>query len=712
MRPETALLLAAVLAMASADVYLHSPRGQNDRCDEKSNDRNNEQRMYNSQNNAAGGYSWPDQEMAFYTSTDVRIEWYSQHACGNGESSNKADTNNPEIDQCQIILQLGCENDMTAFAGPNQATYRLTDGMSLGRPCVDRPTEECVNGDRTSPFNTFGDTCTETAATTISVTTPTMTLNAQCPNGYSDNPTCNNLNLASGTGTFNGNTCQCSTRKLKTYGLHEPEWWWLMCRARDRNRGLWLSAQNNNINNNQGATTDRQEPNSARYGFECPEEKDYYPYWHPTPWRDLAVLTSNMSMCSFYQTQSQNVMDKCMCISTGNNVTLVSNATAFYYNNQLDCQGAGFTWTCFGNWQWTAPDCLLAPHQPDNRLGNVDNRGDANSADIDAFAHYIWTIPDALIPTGQDSLRCLIRLRYNISTHEVVSNFDSTMNGAIKQNPVRTYGVALIANDTTQTVLDTVPVRMAINTAQYGRTFEDRTYIFSINRRPSQYQGATILNVNARGKRGNIAQVRNCLEYDFVPNNLQANVGDYIHFQWALSDYNNNGNSGEGRDGTDRVNVVEVSSFDGNLPRSINATSGVFNGSDLAAIAWINQQPSDCFSTLDSLTTQAASNEDPRSCHYLNGPRDPTNTLMPTAYFSYLAQVQNTGTFTYMCSRNNNFSNRSQKGTIIANPGLGAGAIAGIVVGSVAGVAAIGAAAFLFATKKISFSGKKFANRV
>lgn len=79
--------------------------------------------------------------------------------------------------------------------------------------------------------------------------------------------------------------------------------------------GLFTADQNLGTNNfgDSSAIYTRQNPNGNRRGYECPEERDYYPYWHPNPWRDIAVLTDNLTLCDMYRRESFNVQPRQRC---------------------------------------------------------------------------------------------------------------------------------------------------------------------------------------------------------------------------------------------------------------------------------------------------------------------------------------------------------------------------------------------------------------
>jgi hypothetical protein len=674
MRVSASIIAAALLVSStSADVYMHNPRGSNGRNCEKNENRENANRLFDTQNNDAGGYACPRAEtfscytylndqngknqcnaqntqnpnkglvsqqsphnlntnnqdynpterMYYVEGSVLPIEWTNQHACGTNDKVH-----------CDVVIQIACEDTLSDDCGTGR-TGNAACGPRDGTP-VNNNQGDQVNGRAT----------------------------ARIPD----------------------NTDQQDDYR---YGRHETYRYYEQCKRRERNKGLWTADQN--VNGNSAEYT-RQNPNGQRYGLECPEESEYFPYWHPTPFRDIGVVVSDLERCKLYETESQNVKAKGFCNC---NEATCGAGKGNLPNNPAACANKGGVWEEQAAWGIAPPRCEVGAFSRDNHLGNV-------GADGQPY-HFNWTIPKWA--AGKES--CTLRIRYNISTGDVNDTSvygDSTLND--DRSPIidRNNREELSYRG----VLD-YKLGLAVNSNQYGRTFQDRSYMFSVKERNEETAGdcensGTIYNLNVRGKRGNIVQVYPNVEYDFVPNTLVVTQDDCVHVQWTGSDYNPNRNpnnaeggppdaANDGQARADRHNIVQMDHANDNAPEFDASKYTMFEApkEDWVRLAYLDQKINtpEC-ETIQQLK-QRSNNRQQReryhtNCMKLSGARTPYHNMG-------MMKPGAKGSYQYMSTRNNNFSNRGQKAHLIVESGRGVGGTIGVVIGVLAGIGVAGAAA-------------------
>lgn len=607
---------------------------------EEDANRNNGDRLFDSQNNNRGGYnvgtkthddfnpnspwlppsitfdhtdySQPMQyQFAFYEESQIMWEWTAQHGCGGNEATD------PHKLNCQIILQYMCDT-------------------------ADYPAGTFDDGHMNINLRDGGNTGTPSEAVSYSGLESTKR---------------NNID--------------------NNRGLHESEAYYLMCNRRQRNYRLFHADQNLN---GRDTTKTRQNPNGNRRGLECPEERDYYPWWNPSPWRDVAVLTDDVEGdCPRVREGSQNnnpvyycdglLMDDDRFPPAGNEYIPIE---------QEACEEMGGVWKSYHK-NLPEPACEQVGWTRVNHLGN-GRHGQP--------VHYNWTLPafqdlldSGVTPvvnpitkevTDPDFIKCIARIRYNMTTddydpHNTYSDQDDRPNlgivSPVQQDP--TYDVG------TETLTG---LRLAINTNQFGRTFQDRSHVFYITKRPAAFANKQIYNLNVRGKRCNIVQCYPGVVYDFVPNSMYVEPADLVHLQWTGSNTHNNGNpagdgqagdDGVGRTGTDRHNFVQIAHSGENYPVPLEQYSdhmfNYINCYDLSGnlIAdWV-----DCALTLatSGFMRSKAETSTKEFDPYMD---EAPASLVGGVVFEFKDIPAEGKEFFYMSSRNNNFGSRSQKGVL------------------------------------------------
>jgi hypothetical protein len=661
--------LALVSEVAHADVYMHNPRGSNNRnCRNDNNtNRRNGNRLFDSQNNDKGGYSCP-QAYPF--------------SCYDNQCNNGAEGK-------VTLAAPGAGGNGVRAADNNQAQQAAQGGNLMNTPTQYFYAGSVMSLEFTAQHGLGDNPKVRTEAVIQWACEDTMPASRD---GLTVRNNGGNNKKDEATNTIPRNA---DAQTDAGYGRHESLEYYNRCRTRARAQGLYTADQNLNGNS---AIYSRQNPNGNRNGLECPEESEYYPYWAASPWKDMALVVSDPADCK-KTAASQNLTPRAECVGNfqRNDPAPLSEAECTAAAANKNAQ-----WVVTPAHNIAAPSCWVGPRSRANHLGNTGGRAVLVSGDSAAVTvggemsenmNINFTIPQAMVGKGN----CVVRLRYNMSTLDTVKGRGA--DGVYIPFTSADNKNTLVADRNNREVLsyknlagleltdDKYKVGTAVNTNQYGRTFQDRSYVFTVKAAPA---GGAIYNLNVRGKRGNIVQAYPSVEYDFTPAQLEVGQGDRLHIAFAGSDYNPNRNPNNGEGGpsnpnndneakSDRTNLVpmagERSSF---MAASVRAVGGTGMPKAFAAdvatyqkLAMTTQMDAgvEC-KTIEQLRQQIGGNNANQrekrerfhtNCGKLSAQKTPI-------FDAGIVAAGTPGKYSYINSRNNNLSNRGQKGSIEVLP--------------------------------------------